>query len=93
MDIDNKMIYIDEDGTEKEMTVLFTFDAPDKQKMYVLFQDPNDDESQVFAMEYDDAGNLSPIETDDEWEMVEEMLEMFEEGSLEGQGNEEENKA
>ena len=38
--------------------------------------------SNVFAYSYDDEGNLSAIETDEEWEMVEEVLGAFSEENL-----------
>ena len=51
-------------------------------KKYVIFEDPNDELGEVFAYSYDDEGNLIAIETDEEWEMVEEVLGAFSEENL-----------
>ena len=56
---------------------LFTFDDDGTGKQYVVFADPNDEEGEVFASCYDDEGNLLPIETEEEWAMVEEVLGAF----------------
>ncbi|MBQ1827417.1 MAG: DUF1292 domain-containing protein [Erysipelotrichaceae bacterium] len=78
-----KTLYITlDDGSEAAMEIVFTFDSPDGEKEYVLFRDPKDEEGQVWAMIYDE-GNLYEIETDEEWEMVEEMLALYNDGELE----------
>ncbi len=81
-----KTLYITlDDGSEAAMEIVFTFDSPDGEKEYVLFRDPKDEEGQVWAMIYDE-GNLYEIETDEEWEMVEEMLALYNDGELEKDG-------
>ncbi|UNT96389.1 DUF1292 domain-containing protein [Allobaculum mucilyticum] len=76
--IDSNSLYVvDDNGEEKRMTILFTFDAPDGQKQYVVFQDPDGAEGEVFASAYTDDGQLIPIETEDEWDMVEEVINTF----------------
>ena len=78
--LDSKTLYIkDENGKEVAMDILFTFENEQTNKQYVLFMDPNDETGEVFASRYDDEGNLLPIETDEEWEMVEEVLGAFDE--------------
>ncbi len=78
-----KTLYITlDDGAEVEMEIVFTFDSPDGEKEYVLFRDPKDEDGQVWAMIYDE-GNLYEIETEEEWEMVEEMLALYNDGELE----------
>jgi len=81
---DNSIIVIDDFGNEKEMQIYFTFDSEDYGKSYVLFYDPAN-EAEIFAAAYDAEGNLFPIEEEDqeEWNMVNEVLEAF--------NNEEEN--
>ena len=44
---------------------------------YVVFEDPDNEDGEVFASRYDDEGNLLPIETDEEWAMVEEVIGAF----------------
>lgn len=73
----NKIQVIDDQGNEKEFEVLFTFNNDELNKQYVLYYDPTADEPSVFASIYDDEGRLYPIETPDEWEMVEEIFQSF----------------
>ncbi len=78
---------IDDKGNEELYQVLFTFDSEDYEKSYVLLypQGASDDEEveiQAFSFTPDangDAsqGDLYPIEDDDEWDMVEEVLNTF----------------
>ncbi len=76
----NKLFITTDAGEEKEMTILFTFDSEQYGKSYVLFFDPEEDETEVFCMAYDENGNLFAVEDDAEWDMIEEMLEGFEDG-------------
>lgn len=76
--LDSNSLYVkDENGNEKRMTILFTFDNEVTKKQYVVFQDPEQDEDEVYASAYDENGQLLPIETDKEWEMVEEVINTF----------------
>lgn len=80
--LDSNSLYVkDENGNEKRMTILFTFDNEVTKKQYVVFQDPEQDEDEVFASAYDENGQLLPIETEEEWEMVEEVINTFVEDS------------
>ena len=73
--LDSNCLYVtDENGQEKKMIILFTFDSPDYGQQYVVFQDPNLEDGQVYASRYDSEGNLLPIESDEEWDMVEEVI-------------------
>ncbi len=73
----NKILIQEEDGTEKEMEILFTFDDDSRSKSYVVFTDPADEEGQVFACSYNDFGEMEPVEDEDELEMIEEVLGAF----------------
>lgn len=84
MENDRKFIVVDEDGKEIEMEVLFTFDADEtdpkfKGNSYILYFNPQEEEPQVYASRYDDAGNLYPIADDsvDEWNMIGEVYNTF----------------
>lgn len=80
--LESNIMYVeDENGKEKEMEILFTFDNEAKNKSYVVFQDASGENDEVFASCYDDDGNLTPIETEEEWNMVEEVLGAFMEGN------------
>lgn len=76
--LDSNSLYVkDENGNEKRMTILFTFDNEVTKKQYVVFQDLEQDEDEVYASAYDENGQLLPIETDEEWQMVEEVINTF----------------
>lgn len=76
--LDSNSLYItDEEGNEKRMIILFTFDSDQTGKKYVVFQDPEADEQEVIASAYNDQGELLPIESDEEWDMVEEVINTF----------------
>ncbi len=84
--VDSKTMYVeDANGKEVAMEILFTFDNDQTGKQYVVFKDPNNEDGEVFASCYDDEGNLTPIETDEEWSMVEEVLGAFIEENEDGQ--------
>lgn len=68
------MIIIDDEGKEKEMEILFTFE--DK-KQYVLYMDPLDETGEVFVSSYNEDGELLDIESDEEWEVIEAVFEGF----------------
>lgn len=76
--LDSNSFYVmDENGNEKRMIILFTFDNPDYQKSYVVFQDPDGEIDEVHACGYTEEGELLPIESDEEWDMVEEVINTF----------------
>lgn len=75
--LDSNSLYVkDENGNEKRMLILFTFDNDQTKTQYVVFQDPENQE-EVYASRYNDEGELLPIETDEEWDMVEEVINTF----------------
>lgn len=73
----NKIQVVDEQGNEIEFEVLFTFDNEDNGKKYVLYYDPSQEETNVFASIYDEDGKLFEIEDPKEWEMIEEVFQSF----------------
>lgn len=75
---------IDEEGNEVLHEVLFTFESEDFGKSYVIvypagIADEEDIELQAFSYieSGDGEGELLPIETEEEWDMVEEVLNTF----------------
>ena len=70
----NRLIVVDDNGNEVEMEIIFTFVDDSKNKQYVLYTNPAEEDGEVFASSYDDEGNLYPIEDEKEWEMVEEVF-------------------
>ena len=75
----NTLFVKDEDGNEIEMQILFTFDDEEHDRKYVVFADPNQDDDEVFASRYDEEGSLLPVESDEEWAMIEEVIGAFSE--------------
>lgn len=66
-----------EDGADQECRVVFTFDS--EEHSYVLFTLVGDEDASVSALRYvlDDNGEMSDfvdLETDEEWAMVEEVM-------------------
>lgn len=91
MEEKERIIIPDEDGNEQLFEELFKFTVDETGKSYILLvplgslDDDEEEEVDVFAFRYVDKGNdkdleLYPIETDEEWDMVEEMLNTYEAG-------------
>ena len=80
---ENKLTFIDENGQEVPCTVLFTFESEEFGKNYVIFYaDTDEEEVELMAASYtlNEDGTvkeLQEIENDDEWELIEEVLEEF----------------
>lgn len=71
----NIMYVMDENGQEQEMEIVFTFENDGNN--YVVFREMNSTSDEVYASKYNEAGDLFPIETSEEWEMVEEVIGAF----------------
>ena len=71
---------LDENGKEVECEVLFTFESDETKKKYIVYTDDSTDDAgnvKVYASTYIENGdkyNLSPIETDKEWKVIETIL-------------------
>ncbi len=84
---DRQITLVDDKGNEELFEVLFTFDSDDYKKSYVLLypaatEDKDDVEIQAFSFDADEGGNatsgdLHEIESEEEWEMVEGVLNTF----------------
>ena len=74
MDLDT--LIIEDNGKEVERKIEFTFESEDYGKKYVFYYDPADDET-ILCASYDDEGNLYEIEDPEEWKMVQEVFEVF----------------
>ncbi|MCM3237097.1 DUF1292 domain-containing protein [Heyndrickxia oleronia] len=78
---------IDEDGNEQLHEVLFTFESEEFGKSYVLYfpvgaEEDDNEEIEIHASSFiqkedGEEGDLQPIETEEEWDMIEEMLNTF----------------
>lgn len=87
----------DEEGKEIECEVLFTFESNETNKNYIVYTDNSVDEegnTRVYASIYepkedgtiDDSKALKPIETDQEWKIIETILDQLQQEV--GNGNE-----
>ncbi len=75
--MDNTIYIMNEEGREVEMKILLTFDAEDRN--YVVIH-PKDNDEELFAFIYDDEGNLTAVEDEEELDMVNEVIAAFDEG-------------
>lgn len=76
MDNTNRMTVTVENGEEKEVKILFTFDTPDG-RTFALFTPLDDTEGAVYAYQYDEDGNMESVTDEKDWEMCEEMFNTF----------------
>lgn len=83
---EENLIWItNEEGKQEAYEILFDFDSEAFDKSYVLYfpaDASEDDEIEILASSYiqDEEGNqgkLEPVETDEEWDMIEEILATF----------------
>ncbi len=82
--IDEKQITIeDSEGNKHLMEILFTYEHEERGKKYVFLYEKDSPED-IIAMEYNDNGELFEIESDEEYEEVEEVFNAFMEEHPEG---------
>ncbi len=71
---------IDEEGNEHDYEIVLTFQSEKTKKNYVVYKEPGDSD-EVFAAIYNeedkDGGRLQPVETEEEWDIIEEVLNTF----------------
>ncbi|MEG9296912.1 DUF1292 domain-containing protein [Mangrovibacillus sp. Mu-81] len=92
---EKQITVVDEQGNEQLCEVLFTFESDKFNKSYVLYYplgaDQDDEEeieihaSAFQAGDEGQEGELKPIETEEEWDMIEEMLNTFLDEEEEGE--------
>ena len=76
---------VNDEGKEIECEILFTFDSDETKKSYIVYTDNTLDEegsTKVFASVYDQTGqnpSLLPIETEKEWQVIENILSSVQE--------------
>lgn len=72
---------VNDEGKEIECEVLFTFESDETGKNYIVYTDntvDDDGNTMVYASIYDpdvDETKLTPIETDEEWRVIEKILQ------------------
>ncbi|MDD2433719.1 MAG: DUF1292 domain-containing protein [Bacilli bacterium] len=83
--MDDDVLYVsDEQGNEITMKILFTFEDERLKRKYVVYCNPANPKGDTYASIFDDDGHLYPIESDEEWDMVEEVLGSFMEENQNG---------
>ena len=81
----NSFKFINEQGVEVTCDILFTFDSDETKKSYVVYTDNSKDAEgnvQVFASVYhpnEQNSKLEPIETEQEWKIIETILDTLQE--------------
>lgn len=79
------IVLTDENGKEKEYEILASFESDDG-KNYVIYFDEEEEEGSIYAArleEMDGVEQLLPLETDEEWDMVDEVLRRLDEDEAE----------
>jgi uncharacterized protein YrzB (UPF0473 family) len=78
---EDTLILTDELGNELVARIILTFDSEEFNKSYVVYQFEDDEDGEYHAASFDpedgDEGQLGQIESDEEWDLVEEVLESF----------------
>ncbi|MGM0495591.1 MAG: DUF1292 domain-containing protein [Bacillota bacterium] len=80
-EMQDTLILTDELGNEIRARIIMTFESDEFNKSYVVYQMEDDDNEEYHAASFDpedgDEGKLEQIETDAEWDLIEEVLESF----------------
>ncbi len=82
----NYFTYIDNEGNKKECRILYTFDLAKTGKNYIVYTDNTVDEDgnkKVYASTFDPKEEnpvLGPIETEKEWNIIEDILNKLQNG-------------
>ncbi len=84
----NNVTFVDEEGNEELYQIIFTIESEKLNKRYAVFTKVSDveaasDDEQInvgaaeIIIDENNTGNLVPIETEEEWEIVEQGLAEF----------------
>jgi len=77
---DKRLFIQDEEGNEIEYEIILTFVNPDTDIKYVVYKELGDTDD-VFAARYEETsdhdGSLMEIDSDEEFEMIQELLDSF----------------
>lgn len=82
---DEYITLVDAEGNEELYKILLTFESEEFEKSYVLLYPATEEDNEdvdLFAFRYEDPnsdleGQLEDVETDEEWDMIEEVLGAF----------------
>ena len=82
---ENQIVFIDENGDEVLCEILFTYSSEETGYNYVFFfpvgSEDEDGKVEIGVARYNETengtGELEPVNTDEEWEMLEEVFEAY----------------
>ena len=75
---DNQMIVTDQDGNESVCEILFTHEHEGKNYVVFEFVDTHEVSAAIYTPgATDDEGTFSDIETDAEWDMLDQVLQAY----------------
>lgn len=76
---DRELVIIDESGKEIVCEIMFTHHSDDFNKDYVVYlrKDTNECSAATFEEVGNGEGKLGPVESEDEWKMLEDLLNDF----------------
>ena len=92
---EQKFTVVNAEGEEVECEALFRFESDETHKNYIVYTDNSQDEegnTRVYASIYtpgEEKTKLEPIETDAEWNKIQQILDVIQEQvkeSMEGNG-------
>ncbi len=75
---------IGDDGKEVKAEILFTYHSDEYDRNYVVFMVQGEPSAATYFDDGNGSGRLGDIETEDEWEMLNDLLEEFVENQKEG---------
>jgi uncharacterized protein YrzB (UPF0473 family) len=70
----------DDQGNEKEFEIILTFESPETKEKYVIYKelgDTDDVMAAIYTETGDGTGNLEDIESEEEFQMVQDVLDAF----------------
>lgn len=76
----NTIVVTDADGNNTEYEIVLTFESPVTGKKYVIYKLPEDEEevmAAIYEEENDGEGSLLEIETEEEFQMIQDVLDSF----------------
>ena len=74
------IVVTDENGNSVEYEIVLTFESPVTGKKYVVYKLPEEDEevmAAIYEEENDGEGSLIEIETEEEFQMIQDVLDSF----------------
>lgn len=74
------IIVTDDEGNNQEFEIVLTFESPVTGKKYVIYKLPEDEEdvmAAIYVEENDGEGSLIEIESEEEFQMIQDVLDSF----------------